>query len=100
MPKSTTAELTLDPVVTLGNVQELHARLRGAMTAGDLVIDAILLEKCDFSLVQLLVSACRSAAAAGQRLQLRATPDGELASRWRQAGLPVETFQSLISTRQ
>lgn len=93
-------QLTLDRVVTLGDIHGLHAELREAVAAGAVEINANMLEKCDFSLIQLLVSACRTAAVTGHGVQLRADPGGELATRWRQAGLPAETFLSLISTRQ
>lgn len=69
------ATLTLPPRCTLVQAEELAARCRDALAAGQgLRIDAAPLEEGDVSLLQILIAAQKSCAAAGCEFALVSSP--------------------------
>jgi ABC-type transporter Mla MlaB component len=74
---------------TLPGIVARHAALREAFAAGgDVTIDLADVGRCDLSLIQLLVSAARTAAQRGTALTLAGCPD-HLAASVRSAGIAL-----------
>ena len=72
--------LTLGGPLTVAACEQLHADLLSALSRpGDVRIELDPVSETDLSLLQILIAAERSAAAAGKRIALIAPPQGEFA---------------------
>lgn len=75
----TIAQHDLQGDLRAGDAEGLRVALLGALEAGDLRIGTEDLKSADMAVVQVLLSARRTAAAAGRQLEIAVPQDGPLA---------------------
>jgi uncharacterized protein len=82
----------------LHNADAAFARLRAALLApGPIAIDCMAVTAADLSFLQILISARRTAVAAGRELSVTALAEGPLYAALRRAGISVEDAAGFIT---
>jgi hypothetical protein len=71
--------VTLAGAHTVRQAAQIHADMLAVLSGpGDILLDAAGMTEADLSVVQIIISAQRSAASSGRRLELAAPPAGAL----------------------
>ena len=81
--------ITLSGDCSIRSIADLHATMQGAFrNAGDVVVDMAAVESADVTLIQLMISAARTASAAARGFSIVNMP-GSIATQFSGAGVDM-----------
>jgi anti-anti-sigma regulatory factor len=91
--------VALKGALTLANAESTKAALLAGLDAGAIMLDCSDVEDVDVTGVQLLLAACRSAAARDNAFGLAAPLPAFLAETFERCGLPASSLENMEESR-